>query len=46
MISIIAVILEIKCLILCQDILRKLILDEGHKSRLGIHPGMTKMYQT
>ena len=25
--------------------MRKLILDEGHKSRLSIHPGATKMYQ-
>jgi len=24
---------------------RKLILEEGHKSRLSLHPGMTKMYQ-
>jgi len=23
---------------------RKLILEEGHKSRLSLHPGMTKMY--
>nr|KYP63374.1 Retrotransposable element Tf2 [Cajanus cajan] len=25
--------------------LKKAVLDEGHKSRLSIHPGMTKMYQ-
>jgi len=25
--------------------LRKRILEEGHKSRLSIHPGMTKMYK-
>src|ERR1044072_4920470 len=25
--------------------MRKLIMDEGHKSRLRIHPGATKMYQ-
>src|ERR1044072_8400717 len=25
--------------------MRKLIFDEGHKSRLSIHPGATKMYQ-
>jgi len=25
--------------------LRTLILEEGHKSRLSLHPGMTKMYQ-
>ncbi|BAT81957.1 hypothetical protein VIGAN_03188100, partial [Vigna angularis var. angularis] len=25
--------------------LKHLILDEGHKSRLSIHPGMTKMYK-
>ena len=25
--------------------MRKLILDEGHKSSLSIHPGATKMYQ-
>jgi len=25
--------------------LRKQIMEEGHKSRLSIHPGMTKMYQ-
>jgi hypothetical protein len=25
--------------------LRRLILDEGHKSKLSIHPGATKMYQ-
>jgi len=24
---------------------RRLILEEGHKSRLSLHPGMTKMYQ-
>jgi len=24
---------------------RKVILKEGHKSRLSLHPGMTKMYQ-
>ena len=24
---------------------RKLILEEGYKSRLSLHPGMTKMYQ-
>ena len=24
---------------------KKLILEEGHKSRLSLHPGMTKMYQ-
>jgi len=24
---------------------RRLILKEGHKSRLSLHPGMTKMYQ-
>ena len=26
------------------DELKRLILDEGHKSNLSIHPGMTKMY--
>jgi len=26
-------------------ILRKMLLEEGHKSRLSIHPGMTKMYK-
>nr|KYP70150.1 Retrotransposable element Tf2 [Cajanus cajan] len=25
--------------------LRRVVLEEGHKSRLSIHPGMTKMYQ-
>ena len=25
-------------------VLRKMLLDEGHTSRLSIHPGMTKMY--
>nr|KYP46506.1 Retrotransposable element Tf2 [Cajanus cajan] len=25
--------------------LRRAVLEEGHKSRLNIHPGMTKMYQ-
>nr|KYP76963.1 Retrotransposable element Tf2 [Cajanus cajan] len=25
--------------------LRRAVLEEGHKSRLSIHPGMTKMYQ-
>jgi hypothetical protein len=25
--------------------MRRLILDEGHKSRLSLHPGATKMYQ-
>ena len=25
--------------------MKKLILEEGHKSRLSLHPGMTKMYQ-
>jgi len=24
---------------------KQLILEEGHKSRLSLHPGMTKMYQ-
>ena len=24
---------------------KKLILEEGHKSRLSLHPNMTKMYQ-
>ena len=24
---------------------KKLILEEGHKSRLSLHPSMTKMYQ-
>jgi len=24
--------------------MKKLILEEGHKSRLSLHPGMTKMY--
>jgi len=24
---------------------KKLILKEGHKSRLSLHPNMTKMYQ-
>ena len=24
---------------------KKLILEEGHKSRLSLHPGVTKMYQ-
>jgi len=27
------------------DEVKKLILEEGHKSRLSLHPGMTKMYQ-
>jgi len=26
-------------------VLRKMLLDEGHKSRLSIHPSMTKMYK-
>jgi len=26
-------------------VLRKMLLEEGHKSRLSIHPGMTKMYK-
>jgi len=26
-------------------VLRKMLLDEGHKSRLSIHPGMTKIYK-
>jgi len=26
-------------------VLRKILLEEGHKSRLSIHPGMTKMYK-
>ena len=26
-------------------VLRKMLLEEGYKSRLGIHPGMTKMYK-
>ena len=26
-------------------VLRKMLLNEGHKSRLSIHPGMTKMYK-
>jgi len=26
-------------------VLRKMLLDEGHKFRLNIHPGMTKMYK-
>ena len=26
-------------------VLRKMLLDEGHKSRLSIHPGMSKMYK-
>jgi len=26
-------------------VLRKMLLDEGHKSHLSIHPGMTKMYK-
>ena len=25
--------------------LRRLVLEEGHKSRLSLHPGMNKMYQ-
>lgn len=25
--------------------LKTLILDEGHKCKLSLHPGMTKMYQ-
>ena len=25
--------------------LKKMLLEEGHKSRLNIHPGMTKMYK-
>nr|KYP71657.1 Retrotransposable element Tf2 [Cajanus cajan] len=25
--------------------LRRAVLEEGHKSKLSIHPGMTKMYQ-
>jgi len=25
--------------------LRRLVLEEGHKSRFSLHPGMTKMYQ-
>jgi len=31
--------------VLRSRILRKMLLDEGHKSRLSIHPGMTKMYK-
>jgi len=27
------------------DEVRRLILEEGHKSRLSLHPSMTKMYQ-
>ena len=27
------------------QVLRMMLLDEGHKSRLSIHPGMTKMYK-
>jgi len=27
------------------QVLRKMLLEEGHKSRLSIHPGMTKMYE-
>jgi len=26
-------------------VLRKILFEEGHKSRLSIHPGMTKMYK-
>jgi len=26
-------------------VLRKMLLEEGHKIRLSIHPGMTKMYK-
>jgi len=26
-------------------VLRKMLLEEGHKSHLSIHPGMTKMYK-
>jgi len=26
-------------------VLRKMLLDEGHKSHFSIHPGMTKMYK-
>ena len=29
----------------CSRVLRKMLLDEGHKSRLSLHPGMTKMYK-
>ena len=25
--------------------LKRMILEEGHKSHLSLHPGMTKMYQ-
>jgi len=25
--------------------MKRLILEEGHKSRLSLHPNMTKMYQ-
>ena len=27
------------------DEVKRLILEEGHKIRLSLHPGMTKMYQ-
>jgi len=27
------------------QVLRKMLLDQGHKSRLSIHSGMTKMYK-
>lgn len=30
--------------ILDDDELKRLILEEGHQSRLSIHPSMTKMY--
>jgi len=30
---------------ICVPKVKKLILEEGHKSRLSLHPGMTKMYQ-
>nr|KYP63406.1 Retrotransposable element Tf2 [Cajanus cajan] len=29
----------------CDSELRRAVLEEGHMSRLSIHPGMTKMYQ-
>jgi len=30
---------------ICVPKVKKLILEEGHKSRLSLHPGMTKMYR-
>jgi len=36
---------RIKICVLQDAELKIIILDEGHKSKLSLHPGMTKMYQ-